>query len=258
MPYTGFSFEQWAAFMLIFVRASSLILTLPFFGSTNVPPMVKAGLSLSLAILLLPSAPVDPGAYPRDLWGLAPLVVGELMIGTILGLVVRLILTAVQIMGQLIGFQMGFAVANVLDPMGGGQVSVLAQFCYLMALLVVFSVGGHLIFFQALADSFAIVGPGRFTLSRALHDQVMWMSGQMFVLAIRIGAPVIGALLFTQVVMGVLAKSVPQLNILIVGFPITLTVGFLFLGVTISLMLPILGKVFQGLGPILHSLLRAM
>ncbi len=258
MNLLGMAMEQWLVFLLILLRASSLILTLPFFGSQNLPVMVKAGLSLALALLLLPVAPVEAASYPRDLWGLAPLAAGEIMIGTILGLAVRLLLTSVQIMGQLAGFQMGFAVANVLDPIGGGQVSVLSQFCYLMALLMVFSVGGHLYFFKALADSFHLLPPGQFKFTRALFDQVMWMTGQMFVLSLRLGAPVIGALLFTQVVMGVVAKSVPQLNILIVGFPITISVGFLFLSLSLATMLPILGRVFEGLGPLLTTLLKAM
>lgn len=258
MPFGDLSLEQLASFLLVLLRSAALIATLPFFGSPNVPEMVKAGLALSLAILISPAVRIDPALLPRDLWQMTFLAVGELMIGAILGMVVRLLLTSVQIMGQLAGFQMGFAVANVFDPIGGGQVAVVAQFCYIMALLAFLAVGGHLHFFRALADSFQVVPPGGFSLSRGLFEQLMAMTTQMFSLSLKIGAPVIGALLFTQVAMGVVAKTVPQMNILIVGFPVTITVGMLFLSLTLGILVPFMARLFGDLGPMLDSLLKAM
>ena len=258
MIFGDLSFGQWAGFVLILLRSSALIVTLPFFGSNNIPPTAKAGISLAVAIWLYQVVEVDPARLPLTGWGMALLAFGELMIGAIMGFSVRLLLTSVQIMGQLIGFQMGFAVANVLDPMGGDQVSVLAQFSYLMVVLVMLTVGGHHWFFRALADSFVLVPPGDFSLSQSLLDQIVKMGGDMFSLAIRLGGPVIGALLFTQVTMGVLAKTVPQMNILMVGFPLTITIGLLFLSMALTLMIPMMGRTFNQLGPDLIGLLRAM
>ena len=220
--------------------------------------MLKAGLSLALAVLLTPVVKLDNALIPQKLGDFLLLGVSEVIIGSILGLAVRLLLTSVQIMGQLIGFQMGFAVANVLDPISGGQVSVLAQFAYLMAILVFFAVGGHHWFIKALADSFALVPPGRFSMGISLYNQMMKIAGDMFALAVRLGAPVIGALLFTQVTMGILAKTVPQMNILIVGFPLTVSVGLFFLSVAMTVILPAMGNIFRNLGPGLAGLLKAM
>jgi flagellar biosynthetic protein FliR len=252
------SYEQWAGFLLIFVRSAALMSTLPFFSSPNIPVLVKAGLSLALALWLSPVTPLDPERLPGHVLGFGLLCVGEIMIGAIMGLAVRLILTSVQVMGQLIGFQMGFAVANVLDPVNGGQVSVLAQFSFLMATLLLFVVGGHHYFLKALADSFIMVPPGEFSMSQSLFKQMMKLAADMFSLAVRLGAPVIGALLFTQVTMGILAKTVPQMNILMVGFPLTITVGLLFLSVAMLILIPAMGEIFKGLGPMLAGLLKAM
>ena len=230
--FRGIEPEKWAVFLLVLLRTSTLLITLPFFSSQNIDNLVKAGFALSLAVLLSPVVRLDPQLLPRDLIGVGMLGLQEVMIGGILGLSVRLLMTSVQIMGQLVGFQMGFAVANVIDPMGGGQVAVLAQFVYLMTLLVMLVVGGHYYFFMALADSFVLVPPGSFAFSHSLMDQIMSLAVRMFSLAIRLGAPVIGALLFTQVTLGVLAKTVPQMNILMVGFPITISVGLIFLSLT--------------------------
>ncbi len=258
MFFNGLTMAQWTIFLLVLVRCAALILTLPFFGSANLPVMLKAGLSMALALVISPLIPAGAFHLPTTVPGFLFLAAGEMMLGAILGLAVRLLFTSVQIMGQLVGFQMGFAVANVLDPVSGGQVSVLAQFCFLMALLTLFAVNADHWFFKALADSFLLVRPGDITMSRSLFDQMMKLSAEMFALSIRLGAPVIAALLFTQVTMGILAKTVPQMNILIVGFPLTVSVGLIFLSLTLTMMIPTLARLFSQLGPTLAGLLKAM
>jgi len=258
VPLGDLSYGQWAAFLLILVRTAALILTLPFFSSQNLPPMVKAGFSLAMAVFLLPVVKLETAALPTEAMGFALLVGAEAMLGAIIGLAVRLIFTSVQIMGQLIGFQMGFAVANVFDPVSGGQVSVLAQFAFLTAMLTLFAVNGHYWFIKALADSFSLVPVGGMQLSQSLFQQLIAIAGEMFAMAVRLGAPVIAALLVTSVVMGILAKTVPQMNILMVGFPIKITVGLLFFGFTLVVIIPMLARVFHNLGPTLAGLLKAM
>lgn len=258
MLFGDLSYTQWAAFVLILVRCSALIVSLPFFNSPNIPNLAKAGLVLSLAVLLYGVVPVEAERFPTRTWDFALLVGAEIIIGAILGLSVNLLLTSVRIMGQLVGFQMGFAVANVMDPMSGSQISVLAQLSFLMAILVLFTVNGHHWFFKALADSFIMLPVGQVALTKSLFDQMIQISGQMFALAIKMGAPIIGALLFTQVSLGILAKTVPQMNILMVGFPITISVGLIFLSLSMLVMIPMLVKLFSNLGPVLAGLLKAM
>jgi flagellar biosynthetic protein FliR len=255
---SDYTFDQWAVFLLILLRTSSLFVTMPFFSSNNIPAMVKIGLSLALSIMLQPLLDLDAGAYPREITGFALLAAGELMIGAIMGLCVRMLMTSVQIMGQLAGFQMGFAVANVIDPIGGDQASILAQFCYLMAFLLFLALDGQVIIINALKDSFAYVPPGTFSISSGLFETMMRLAGAMFSLALQIGAPLIGALLFTQVAMGIVAKTVPQMNILIVGFPVTISVGMIFLSLIMAIMVSILSGRFSGLTELLQQVMRGM
>jgi flagellar biosynthesis protein FliR len=257
--YPGdFTYAQWATFMMALVRTSGLIAMAPFLGSPNIPAMAKAGLSLLIALLLTPLVTLPPASVPTQDLQFLLFCAGELLIGMILGLALRLLLTSVQIMGQLVGFQMGFAVANVVDPMSGTQVSLVAQFAYLMTLLVFLGVGGHLTLIKALADSFTLVPPGDFSFSQGLFTRMMDLAAMMFSLSVRIGAPLIGALLMTQVTMGFLAKTVPQMNILMVGFPITISIGMIFLSLVLTLLVPIMENVFGNLGPLLSGLLKAM
>lgn len=258
MIFSNVTYQQLMHFLLILVRCASLIAFLPFFGSKNVPNTVKAGLSLALAVFLIPIVKIDPAIFPTRLDQFLLLAGGEVLIGGILALTVRLILTSVQIMGQFAGFQMGFAVANVIDPMGGGSISVVGQFCYIVALLTFFTVGGHHTFFVAMADSFKIVPPGDFMLSQILFDQMMSVAGDMFLIAVKIGIPVMGALLAMSVTMGILAKTVPQMNILIVGMPLKIAVGLFFLSLTLAFLVSTMGDQFLGLGTVLSGLLKAM
>jgi len=256
--FSDATYQQWMHFLLILTRCSALVALLPFFGSANIPDTVKAGLSMALAVFLHPIVKIDPALFPTGLDSFMVLAFGELMVGAILGFAVRLLFTAVQIMGHLAGFQMGFSVANVLDPMGGEQVSVIGQFCYIIAILVFFTVGGHHWFFSSVADSFAIVPPGQFAFSRILFDQLTTMTADMFELSLKLGAPVIGVLLAADVAMGVLAKTVPQMNILIVGMPLKIGLGLFFLALTMGFMIVTMGASFTDLGPVLGSFLRAM
>lgn len=258
MFFADATYQQWTHFLLILVRCSALIALLPFFGSNNVPTVVKAGLSLALAIFLQPLVRIDPALFPRGLDSLVVLAFGELMVGAILGFSVRLLFAGVQIMGHLVGFQMGFSVANVLDPMGGEQVSVVGQFCYIVAILTFFAVGGHHWFFISVAESFKAVPPGQFSFSHILLDQLTTMSAEMFEVSLKLGAPVIGTLLAADVAMGILAKTVPQMNILIVGMPMKIGLGLFFLAMTMGFMVMTMAASFGDLGPVLGAFLKAM
>ena len=253
-----YTYNQWMAFLLIMLRTGALFITLPFFSSNNIPAMVKVGLTLCISFMLQPLVGISQDSYPTEIIGFALLAAGEMMIGAIMGLVVRMLIASVQILGQFAGFQMGFAVANVIDPSGGEQVSVLAQFCYLMAFLTLLIVDGHMLLIGALKDSFTLVPPGSFTISSLLFETMMTHAKEMFALALKMGAPLIGVLLFTQVAMGIVAKTVPQMNILIVGFPVTISVGMIFLALIMGTMIPILTGRFQGLGEMMRQLLRGM
>ena len=254
----GMSLEKWVGFLLVVLRAGALMVALPFFGSRAIPWLVRAGLTLALALVMYPLA-VRQGFSPAtNLWALGVAGAREVLVGATMGISVRLVLTGVQIMGQLVGFQMGFAVANVFDPVSGAQISVVAQFAYLTGLLVFLALGGYRQFFLAMAESMRLVPVGTAVVSGTMVGEVMRLAAGMFSIALRIGAPVIGALLFTQVAMGILAKTVPQMNILIVGFPLTITIGLIFLALTLGAMVPVLGAYFSDMSGVLIRLIRGM
>ena len=145
---------EFITFTLVLVRVSLILFLAPVFGSDIIPAQVRVAPALVSALLLTKVVEIDPAAYPAEVWAYAPLVLRELTIGLVLSLMIRLILEGAQFAGQFIGYQMGFSLANVIDPQTGSQNSVVAQLSYTTALLVFLTTNGHHMIISGLVDSF--------------------------------------------------------------------------------------------------------
>jgi flagellar biosynthetic protein FliR len=167
-------------------------------------------------------------------------MISEFMIGLLLGLSIRLIFGAIELAGEFVGFQMGFAMANIIDPQSGLDTTLLAQFYYLLGLLIFLSIDGHHWFFRALVQSFHLLSPGEFYPQEGLYIHLLNLSGRMFLIAFKIVAPVTAILFLIQLTLGIVARMVPQVNILISSFPLTISVGMIFLGLSMELLGPYL------------------
>jgi len=228
--------DQWKIFLLVLTRVSVVLFLFPIFGTQVLPGLVKAGLSLVISLGLYTVVKVDPLYFPDSIVGFTVFMVSELIIGAILGLSVRMFLSAVQLAGQLISFQMGFAMINVIDPQTGGQVSILDEIGYWMVLLVFLLLGGHHIMIYALAESFQLIDMGMISLKKELLMKFLTLSSDIFIISLKIGAPAIVALLFVSTAFGLSAKFSPQMNIMIAAFPIQIVVGLLFFGITLQII----------------------
>jgi flagellar biosynthetic protein FliR len=247
------SYDEFKTFFLILTRVSVILFLFPFFSSRVIPVLTKAGLALVIAVILYPVIDAVPGVFPATAWGMARMVLSELIVGMILGLLVQMFFEGIRMMGQLVGFQTGFAITNILDPQSGMQVSILSNMAYLVAMVLFLLLNGHHILLGAMRESFQIIEVGSLNLNRQIFQRVMASSADMFVIAIKIGAPAIAALLFTKVAFGLITKLMPQMNIMIVAFPVQIVVGLLFFGVCLSVLLGSMEKYLGGLGPVLTN-----
>jgi flagellar biosynthetic protein FliR len=186
---------------------------------------------------------------PADLLSFALGAAGEIMVGLLIGLSLQLIFAGIQLAGQLAGFQMGFAVANIMDPSRGIQIPMLSQFNQLLAMLVFLSINAHHLFLRAVVDSFQRVPPFQFQFSASAYEQLIEFAGRMFVISIRVGAPVIVVLILTSVALGLMARTVPQMQILIVAMPVKITIGLLFIGFSIPYLIGYMSQLFRDAGP---------
>jgi len=253
-----FSSTEIMAFFLILIRVSIILFLAPIFGSLLIPPQVKAGLALVLSLVLMTVLRVDVSGFPVDLFSFITLLLSEIFLGLSLTLLVRLVLEGSQIAGQYLGFQMGFAIVNVVDPQTGNQASVLSQFAYVLALIVFLSMNGHYLIIKGLVESFELVPPGQAAFSSAVFTHISKAVSGMFVIAVKIGAPAIAVLFFTKVAMGIVAKTVPQMNVLFVGMPLYIVIGLFVFGLSLNFFVPILSRAITALDGSLLSLLRAL
>jgi flagellar biosynthetic protein FliR len=249
--------EQIQLFLLVFVRISAVIALTPVLGDRSVPLRVKGGLSLLMASLIFPFVKADLSAMGFDLFSLFFRMASEVLIGIVIGFAARLLFASVQLAGQLVGFQMGFAIVNVIDH-NSGQVSIIAEFLYLVALLLFLTVNGHHLFLSAMADSFRAIPPLGFHMTGELLQTMLRLMKDLFDVAIRMGAPIIAMLFFVSVGLGLVARTVPQINIFIVGFPLQIAIGLVGLGLMLPFFVMTAGRCFAGLENSVHTLIRLM
>lgn len=254
-----FSFDpaQIFSFLLTLCRVSLVLFMLPFFGGANVPNPVKAALCVVMSLALWPKLSFPGAGFPADMWTIGLMILGELLLGLVLDLSVRVLFAAVQTGGSLIGFQMGFSMINVVDPLTGTSDVITAHFLYMVSLLVFLAVGGHLHLLRGLALSFQIIPPGGLLITPMLTNQILALSGQIFVLGIKVAAPVMVAVFLVDLALALVARAAPQMNVLFIGFPLKISVGFLFLGMLFTVMARHVGSFVISLESLFRQLLQA-
>ncbi len=218
-----------------FMRALALLGSLPVFSQRAVPMRVKVSLALFIALAAQPSLPAMP-VVPLDSPQAIMLVVQQLLIGLTLGFSVRLVFAAVELGGELIGLQMGLNFAGFFDPATASQGTASGRFFgTLVAFLFVLS-NGHLAIIAALVQSFEVfkVGDEPFAFLRQTQPQT-W-GAEVFTLGLWIALPLVGMLLFVNLVLGVISRVAPQISVFSVGFPITVSVGLIGMLLTLPMM----------------------
>ena len=233
--------QQVWQFLVVLVRTGAILAALPLLGGRTVPQRIKVGLAVAVSVILTPV--VTFSLHPNWLEpGYLVMAVGaELLVGLILGLAMRLVMAAVELAGNVLGFQVGFAMANVLDPVTQVQTPVFGQLMTVLATLFYFQVDGHLLVLLALGSSFQLIPPFGAHLSAPLLPDVTGLMQRTYDIGMRLALPVMAATFLVHITMGLLGRLVPQMNILLTSFPITISVGLIILG----LGLPFIALVFQ-------------
>jgi len=231
---------------------------IPVFDSKNIPALFKVGMSFVITAILFPVLELNNIPFITEAIPLVIRITGEIILGVLIGFSVKLTFAGIQLAGQLIGFQMGFAIANVIDPITSSQASIISMFMNIIAMLMFLTVNAHHWFLRALVESFHMVPPFGFQFNGSLMEQLTTFAGDMFVIAIKVGAPVIAALLLTTVALGLIARTVPQMNIFIVAMPIKIVVGLLFLGLSLPFLSSLFKQIFTDIVKNIFFLLKAM
>jgi len=262
-------FEKLLLFTLVLTRVSGLMMTAPIYGTKDVPIQVRALLAVALALLITPSQWEVPIEYPHSTFNFLVFVGSELLIGVFLGLAIVILFTGVQLAGQMIGRTSGLLLAEVFDPTTGISVPTFSQMLFLVSTAVFVCIGGHRMVMAALLDTFQAIPPGSFTpwevpafhlassggIEGSIAETFVILLTQSFSLAIRAAVPTVTAVLLSILVIGLIGRTVPQLNIMMVGFGIN---SMLALAV-MSLTLGAAAWTFQEqIEPVLETVLAAL
>ena len=244
--------------LLIFLRVAAIVFSAPVLDTETIPVVFKAALAFAVSILLLPVVQTVVTVTDLSLTAFVMGMLSEIIIGVTIGLSVKLIFTGIQMAGQIAGYQMGLAVANVMDPSTMAQIPILAQIYNLTAMLIFLVINAHHMFFSALVESYRIIPPLSVVLSVQVVEMMMQLAGNMFVVAVKVGAPLIAVLLVTTIALGLVARTVPQMNIFVVAMPLKIVLGLVFMMITAPFLTAFLIDLFSSYRINLFKLLHLL
>ncbi len=247
-------------FLLVLFRTIALIEVAPLFSSSLIPQTAKIGLAFFTASNVFPwvlSAGYPIPAGPVDYF---MLVIGEVMIGLLIGFMMQLVFTAFQTAGEFFSLQMGFSASEVFDPLAQVEIPLMGEFFNLIALLVfIVMSGGGKFLFLGVGETFRNIRAVDLVAGKSMLTQVLvnGLSG-LFMSALTIALPIMGTLTIVSITMGLLAKAAPQMDVLTMGFPLSIGVAFLLLVAGLPVMMTAFERIidagFQAVGGVIVSL----
>lgn len=226
--------------MLIFIRCSAFLITSPIFIIRGIPPLVKAGFAFTLALIIFPLVPENELIVVGGFWDYGLMVLSETAVGLAMGLMCTIIFNIIRMAGQMIDFQIGFAMSQVMDPASGSVNTLLGRFLYFVTLATFFSMDGHHGLIWGLVNSYQILPLGTAEISGSATEFFVRVLADSLIMALKVAMPVVAALLMTDMALGVMGRAAPQMNVFMLGFPFKIMFGL----VSLAILLPLLGVVF--------------
>jgi flagellar biosynthetic protein FliR len=240
----AYSTETFWAFIQVFVRVTAVFNTAPVFGATEVPQQVKVGLAAIVSFVLVPMVKTSLGhTVPPTLYATVAILLGQIVIGLVIGYIVSLLFDSVRVAGNILDYQMGFTQAALFNPQFGETVTPIANFQYQYAIVLYLLANGHWLLIAALQKSFLALPVSKLVLNAHALDGFVSATFQMLVTGLEIVAPAAAVLLITDVAFAFLNRAVPQMQVYFVGMPVKVMVG---LGIFV-VILPFFTAVVSGL-----------
>lgn len=248
-----FSEGRTAAFILLFVRFSSLFMAVPIFSHANIPMSLKAAMAFFFTVVFYDALP--PLQIPLDSLTMTVAILGEMLFGLVVGIILQLAYHVITFAGGQISFMMGFSLASAIDPQSGVSMPIINQFLSLVALMILLAADLHHWIILLASASIATVPLGGFMVTPELFRYIMHGMLNMFVVGFMIAFPITALSMLADVIFGMLMKTMPQFNLLVIGMPIKIGVAFLVLMATLSATMMIVTSQMQSAYNFLEKLL---
>lgn len=232
-------------FFLIVLRISAIFTVSPVFGRRNIPNIAKIGLSILISYIIIGVYPLSDNLSYNNLVQYVIMCIKEISVGLIMGLITTVFFSTVHTAGQMIDMQIGYSIANMFDSNSSAQVPLIGGFLQVVLMLCFFIADGHILLINLISDTFRLIPVG----GAVIRPQVALTFAEIFVMsfgiAIRIAIPVLGASLFTEALLGILMRAVPQMNFFVVGFPIKIGLGLLMLILFVPVFVNLSNSIFE-------------
>lgn len=251
--------NHFPVFLLVLVRVASFFVTMPLFSYRTIPAGVKIGLAVAIALLL--DLPLSGGQQIALDGGFLLLIIKEAVVGLSMGFVAGILAYAVQLAGSFIDLQMGFALVNTISPENGLTVPVTGQLLYVLQLLFFFGIDAHHMLLNGLFYSFRLIPVDALGIQIAAGNTVEFvarLTAQMFVIALQMSMPIIGSLFLVDLAIGIIARTVPQVNVFVVGLPLKILAGFLLLLIVFPAFIGLFQIVFDSMTDILSTYMQLL
>jgi flagellar biosynthetic protein FliR len=247
MDLPAFSLPLIQGFLLCLARVAAMFASIPVFSGGQIPAQLRVAVAVFFAMVIYP---VVKDFLPVQSYGpveLGMFIVGEVIFGLLVGFIAQLIFMAAEFAGSIVGYQMGFAAANVFDPTTQQQVALISQFQGIIAILLFVNLNVHHLFLRAIVFSFEKLPPGGISFSGGAIPMVVEIFNNSFILSLRLVAPILVLLLLSTLTLGVMARVFPQLNVFLISFPLNIGIAFVVMGLTLGVFASILTDEFSSL-----------
>jgi len=250
----GITPAEFETFLLVMVRATTILFVVPIFSSAQIPRLARIGLGILISFLIWRTVPVV--AVSKDFYELFVAVVAQFVLGLLIGFMSYLVFMGIQLAGELIDIQMGFAIANVINPLTQQNVTIIGEFQLAIATLIFLLSNSHYVLLQGISGSFAVVPLPWIKLDQGVAQNIVYFFTQGTLIIFKIATPAAISLFITNVALGLMAKVAPQMNVFVVGLPLQVTIGLIMIGVSLPLIGIVVPDLYSQLPAQLTTVLR--
>ncbi len=253
----SFSIYHFEYFLVILVRIMGAMAFAPIFGNMNVTRRIRLFLSVAVALPIFFSHPYEPLGYTTTI-GFTSILLKELVVGLSIGFMSNITLTIITMAGQFIDRELGFSMVSSFDPTFNTETTITAEFYNKLIIIIMLSTNMHYFILSALSDSFELIPIGNVKLdSGLLYDSMIQYITDYFVIALRISMPIMITIMLSNVILGVLAKTSPQMNMFVIGIQLKIILGFMILVVTLPFLGNITRYIYEQMETIVMEILKA-
>ncbi len=245
--------NKYELFLIVFVRCSGIFLVSPFFSSQNIPNRFKVGLIFFLSIILTSTLQISVSDLEIPM---IVLIFKELLVGSIIGFISYIFFSSFYVMGQIVDMNIGFGMINVVDPQNRIQVPLMGNFYYILAFLLLLTIDGHHTIINSIVDSYEFIPIGAFKITENIAYFIINLISKMFILGFRLSMPVFFTMFLLDILLGILVRTIPQMNIFVVGLPLKIFIGIIAILISIPVFNGIVSNSFKELIEDINILLR--